>query len=788
MNVDIFLTGATGFVGRFVLLELLQNPSVANIAVLIRPSGKKTAQQRFHSEIVGSSLFAPYATALRERVHVISAALENIESTTHQLAHAKVIIHCAANVKHYDPYEVLERDNVGNVGLILKLAESLTCKRLILLSTCYVHPLHGGPERKPERITGPLVRRDFYNDYCYTKWLGEERVFETPTTIPYIQILRLSCVGAPISAELRSHPVAGAAAHLGLMSLIFRGYLRRLHVSPTARISVIPVDLVAQEIVERAVGSEGPEGSEESVPQIAQLCADSSQVAFHMSVPNALRAMTDLFGVQTFTPVVENTPAPYRFKFLPLILAFSSRLRKSMELHEKVQEFVETFTGPDIRFQSSIAPKKFSAFGQITEEDMIRHSAEFSRRISAEHQFAKPTPISYSDRFWLRLGKGEPVQGALTFQTPVAEDVWNSEIVRRIWSIMSGYRKTLLVADATQQFWKQPDTPLVLANFIAPPISGLGDTEASILEYGLGLPALEQGRLWHFQPFVEDGKIRRVLVRFDHGMTDGVGGLAIIAEISKIISSVTEAQTKIPPLIEEKPQPHMTPATKFVGFWADLWMGVAYLFILGFHCFKQMSCRVFSGSSAPPRSQMPTVGTATWNRKKHPTFSFTTDLLWRIVQNLARHNGNEGRREFLISVPAAAALPRQSLDSLQNDFVPILLPLSADMTPADFAARCAFLRAKSVRFLTWCIQQLLERGQFEGILDGMFGFVDCVVSSLNCPVGISGFESISVCTTTPAPIRYGCLALTMNNSTFLTFRSHNPNIGAQKIVDALVAA
>ncbi len=56
-QTDILLTGCTGFVGRFVLRELAERFPEKRLAVIIRSSGKKTAQQRWTEEILGSSLF-----------------------------------------------------------------------------------------------------------------------------------------------------------------------------------------------------------------------------------------------------------------------------------------------------------------------------------------------------------------------------------------------------------------------------------------------------------------------------------------------------------------------------------------------------------------------------------------------------------------------------------------------------------------------------------------------------------------------------------------------------------
>jgi FlaA1/EpsC-like NDP-sugar epimerase len=45
----IFLTGATGFLGKLILEKLLRTCAVQKVYILVRPKHDKTLQQRFHS-------------------------------------------------------------------------------------------------------------------------------------------------------------------------------------------------------------------------------------------------------------------------------------------------------------------------------------------------------------------------------------------------------------------------------------------------------------------------------------------------------------------------------------------------------------------------------------------------------------------------------------------------------------------------------------------------------------------------------------------------------------------
>ena len=129
MDVDVLLTGVTGFVGRFILLDLIENHPHTKIGVVIRTVKGKTPVQRFHDEIICDTMFSKYHQIL-SKVTVIGASIEDIEKTSLLIEKATCIIHCAANVKHYDPYSMLMKDNVQNIQIILNLAEKLKCQKL----------------------------------------------------------------------------------------------------------------------------------------------------------------------------------------------------------------------------------------------------------------------------------------------------------------------------------------------------------------------------------------------------------------------------------------------------------------------------------------------------------------------------------------------------------------------------------------------------------------------------------------------------------------------------------
>ena len=69
----IFLTGATGFLGKVYLAKLLNvAPQVASVKVLIRPRQNKDAQQRLDAELLSHEALAGISSDLKARVEVVA--------------------------------------------------------------------------------------------------------------------------------------------------------------------------------------------------------------------------------------------------------------------------------------------------------------------------------------------------------------------------------------------------------------------------------------------------------------------------------------------------------------------------------------------------------------------------------------------------------------------------------------------------------------------------------------------------------------------------------------------
>jgi len=178
---NIFLTGATGYVGAFLLTELLNTtaPDV-QLHCLVRSSDEASALDKIRSKLQQYGLWAPsFASRIRPILGDLSLPRLGLSQPAFaQLAETiDVIYHCGAMVDHVRGYEVLKPANVGGTQEVLRLACTYRIKPMHFISTLSViYPptyVAGGvvPEDAP---AGPLA--SLPNGYMQSKCVAEHLV------------------------------------------------------------------------------------------------------------------------------------------------------------------------------------------------------------------------------------------------------------------------------------------------------------------------------------------------------------------------------------------------------------------------------------------------------------------------------------------------------------------------------------------------------------------------------------------------------------------------------------
>ena len=280
----VLLTGATGFVGKVALEELLRRRGelgVERVWLLVRADGPAHAEARVR-ELLRSPCFAGLAPGWERCVAAVAGDVERPglglapEARERVLREATHLVHCAASIDFDLPLAQALSANTRGALHALELARA--CPRLesfVGVSTASVtphpRPASGAVHRAPERLaplprdagelfdesaegraaaTRLLAETGHPNTYTLTKCLAEHLVARRAGDLP-VTLVRPSIVSAS-----RARPLPGwidsAAACAGLVAMIGTGRIRVVAGDRRARVDVVPCDEVAQRIVDAA--------------------------------------------------------------------------------------------------------------------------------------------------------------------------------------------------------------------------------------------------------------------------------------------------------------------------------------------------------------------------------------------------------------------------------------------------------------------------------------------------------------------------------------------------------
>ncbi len=193
---NILLTGATGFLGAFLIDELLKQ-TTGHIHCLVRDKDENTAQKRLYSNL---KKYGVWQKDHQKRLTVLTGDLSRPrlglkDDAFERLAQQMdVIYHNGAHLNYIYPYKGLRAINVNSTKDILRLATTDKLKPVHYISSIVVvtSAHYAG---KTLREDDPIHRVEGMElAYAQSKWVAEQLVLEAgkrglPTTIyrpPYI--------------------------------------------------------------------------------------------------------------------------------------------------------------------------------------------------------------------------------------------------------------------------------------------------------------------------------------------------------------------------------------------------------------------------------------------------------------------------------------------------------------------------------------------------------------------------------------------------------------------------
>ncbi|WP_338927406.1 amino acid adenylation domain-containing protein (plasmid) [Mycetohabitans endofungorum] len=241
---QVLLTGSTGFVGRYLLLELLQQ-TAAHIICLIKSEDKDQAMRRIVSVL---HEIGHYDIDLR-RISVLCGDLDqvNLGLTQVQLTQLAneldAIVHNGAIVNHFFSYRELRQANVLATNALIRIAATGKEKSLHYISTLAVAPWKGSGLFTED---GEISDVPVPNGYVQSKWVAEKLVGAAakqgiPCGIYRLGQITADSVTGYCNIKDRIYRTIRAIAALGLVS------------DATETYPQTPVDYAARAIVKLAV-------------------------------------------------------------------------------------------------------------------------------------------------------------------------------------------------------------------------------------------------------------------------------------------------------------------------------------------------------------------------------------------------------------------------------------------------------------------------------------------------------------------------------------------------------
>lgn len=172
----VLLTGATGFIGSFLLAELLEQ-TAADITCLVRARSDDEAAGRLEQSLRD---FGIWSEAQRGRIHPVAGDLARpllglTPDRFEQLAETlDAIYHSGAVVNFIQNYAELKPANVGGTHEVLRLAALGRAKAVHHISTIAVYPSdQPSPIREDDPATNTAGLR---LGYTQSKWVAEQLV------------------------------------------------------------------------------------------------------------------------------------------------------------------------------------------------------------------------------------------------------------------------------------------------------------------------------------------------------------------------------------------------------------------------------------------------------------------------------------------------------------------------------------------------------------------------------------------------------------------------------------
>ncbi len=168
--IEVFLTGATGFLGHYVLAELLAHPHI-RCRVLLRPPISKSSARL--GQLLAEIGFNLPALIAKGRVLLVEGELPG-SINSEDISGVDMVLHAAGNTTfHANGSGEPAKTNIDGTRAILSLATKAKIRRFSFVSTAYVCGEQIGHQSEVIFEAIPPIR----NEYERSKWEAERLVW-----------------------------------------------------------------------------------------------------------------------------------------------------------------------------------------------------------------------------------------------------------------------------------------------------------------------------------------------------------------------------------------------------------------------------------------------------------------------------------------------------------------------------------------------------------------------------------------------------------------------------------
>lgn len=277
-NKSIFITGATGFVGKILLEKLLRSCNgLKKVYILLRSKDGEDIKQRLEN-LLNTMIFEKIklqnpnilnkVVPINGDITLPNLGISNNDMST-LLANVSIVFHCAATVRFDEPLKRAVNINIIGTKKVMEICKKMKeLKALIHVSTAYsfcnrkeideiVYSEHLTAQQVIEASQWmdedlldcivPKLLNGRPTTYHYTKALAENLLLEQGENLP-IAIVRPSIVSATWQ-----EPIPGWIDNLNGPSAFIvatgKGFLRTMLVYRDTTVDIVPVDIVSNAMI-----------------------------------------------------------------------------------------------------------------------------------------------------------------------------------------------------------------------------------------------------------------------------------------------------------------------------------------------------------------------------------------------------------------------------------------------------------------------------------------------------------------------------------------------------------